>query len=97
MEVTSHRGYGIGTAARHDVKERFFLDRIHMFGAELSVDQAIKRAATVFTHSADATGTVTDQAPEPAEAAADLRVTQTFVKHSFFHAEPPENMELNPI
>ena len=89
MEVASDRGDGIGPAARHDMEERLFLDRIDMLGAELAVDQAVEDAATIFADGADAAGTVADQAAEAAKPATHLVVALPFIKHGFFHGVLP--------
>jgi hypothetical protein len=89
MEVATHRGDGVGPAARHDMEERLFFDRIHVFGAEFAVDQAVKDAPTILADGTVAARSVTDQAAESAQAAAYLPAALLFVKHGLFHGFLP--------
>jgi hypothetical protein len=52
--------------------ERFFLDRIHMFSANLAVYEAIEDACPVFADTADSPSAVFDQAMEPTQATPHL-------------------------
>jgi hypothetical protein len=42
-----------------------------------------------FSDGTDTTGTIIDKTPETAQTVAHLLVALPFVKHGFFHAEPP--------
>jgi hypothetical protein len=76
------------------MKERFFLYRIDVFGANSAVDQAVQRAATILTDRTDTPSTIPDQTPETAQSATDLPIPFPLVKHGFFHSLAPPASQL---
>src|SRR5512133_46150 len=96
MEVAAHGGDGIGAAARHDMEQRLFLDRIDMLGTELPVDQAVEGAPAIFADGANAPSTITDQTFESAQAASNAFIVLPLVEHGLFHGRPPEMYLLTP-
>jgi hypothetical protein len=52
VEIAARRGQGEGAAGREDVKERFFLHRIHVDGAGVAIDERVIAAVHVLTHAA---------------------------------------------
>ena len=91
VKIAAGGCYRVGAAAGHEVKKRFFLDRVTVFGNYFAVDQRIEDAVTVFTDMADAPFPLRYAAAEATEAAVDLIAGCFFVKESFFHGNPGRN------
>jgi len=51
-EITAHGGYGEASRAREKIIQRLLLDRIHVDGNGLGVDQGVQSAIYVLSHSA---------------------------------------------
>jgi hypothetical protein len=53
FEIASYRGDGVGTAARQEMKQGFFLDWIRMPGYDLPIDKAHEDPLLVFPNTTD--------------------------------------------
>jgi hypothetical protein len=60
-KIAAHGGNRVGETARQNVKQRFFLDRIDMFGDEIAVDQGVECSSPVLPYPADPPFAIGDQ------------------------------------
>ena len=68
-----------------EVIEGFFLDRVHLPGHHLVVDQGIQAAAIVVAHPAGAPSAVGDDAVVRAEGAPHPLVGKLFIEPGFMN------------
>ncbi len=85
MQVAAEHPEAVGQRARHDVEERFLLDRVALHAADVA-PRRVEIAAAVEAYLADADRAVGDRTAVAAREAADAAVAQRFVDHGLSRA-----------
>jgi hypothetical protein len=84
-KVASRGGDGKSLAPRQEMKERFFLNGIHMSRDESFVDQGVKGPPLVFAYATDSPLPVGDETVMIAQKTADLPPRLPFIEVRLFH------------
>jgi len=71
MEVTAGGSYGKSIAARMEMKEGLFLHRVYPLGVALPIGLGIEGTSVVFTHQANPSLSVADEAVVSTQYALD--------------------------
>jgi hypothetical protein len=85
MKITSYGSDGKGLGAGQIMEQRFFFNRIDMFGYDFSVDKGHELTVPVFPYPADSATIVSNDTPVGTQPASDLVSLSFFVKNGFLH------------
>jgi hypothetical protein len=85
-EITTDGGNGKGSRRRQQVKQWFFLNRVHIYRHDLTVDKAVQISILVLPYITYTSFPVFDNTTVSTQTALDLYIFNFFVQEGLSHA-----------